>query len=86
VLQFITLQPDGTLKRVNFSVLNDAHYIHNQNTPSTDWVITHGLGKIPSCTILDFDMIRVDAVEQHVSNNELHLHFDREFAGMAILN
>ena len=86
MLQFITLQPDGTQKRINFNVISDAHYIHNQATAATDWIITHNLGKIPSCIILDSDMIRVDAVEQHISNNELHLHFDRAFVGMAILN
>lgn len=66
--------------------LTDASYTHNQLISSTEWVITHGLGKKPSVTIVDSgDNVIVGEVH-YDSLNQVTITLAGATSGKAYLN
>ena len=68
------------------SLGEDAHYIHNQLAPSTEWLITHNLGKKPAVTVVDSadEVIIGDVI--YLDDNRVRLRFSAGFSGKAYLN
>jgi hypothetical protein len=64
----------------------DKNYYHTQAMPSTDWTITHNLGKYPSAAVLDTGMNRIFGDEEYVDENTMVLRFSVAFSGTATLN
>lgn len=67
----------------------DKTYIHEQDTPSDTWQITHNLGKMPSVTVIDSGgSVCIGAVTYDSSDpmNKLTVEFTCSFSGKAILN
>lgn len=64
----------------------DLNYVHNQTVPAVTWNVTHGLGKIPSCTIIDSagDYILADVA--YPDNNTVTINLTGSMAGRAIFN
>lgn len=65
---------------------NDKTYVHEQLSPTTQWIITHNLGKYPSVTITDSAGNVVVGDIKHESTNKLTVSFTAAFAGKAFLN
>lgn len=64
----------------------DAGYTHQQATPATEWVINHGLTKIPDVTILDSAGSVVEGDVTYPSLNSAVVTFSYPFAGTAHCN
>lgn len=65
---------------------NDATYIHNQMTPSSEWVINHPLNKYPSVTIVDSAGTVHVADVSYDSASQITIQMNASFAGKAYLN
>lgn len=63
-----------------------ATYIHNQNTPSSSWTITHNLSCFPSVSVVDSANNVVFGEVNYLSNNALTVTFSGSFSGQAFLN
>lgn len=64
----------------------DKHFTYTQATPSATWHITHGLGKVPSVTVIDSAGSSVVGDCEIVDNNNIILYFNGAFSGKAYLN
>lgn len=62
------------------------YHVHEQESASASWSITHNLGRCPSVTIVDSAGTEVVGDVQHVTSNEVHLTFAAPFSGKAYLN
>jgi hypothetical protein len=60
-------------------------YIHMQSVPATAWTITHGLGFIPSVTVIRSDGTETFGTVLHLDNNTTQVSFGGAFAGIAYL-
>lgn len=65
---------------------SDAHYVFEQDTPSTLWLVDHALGKHPSVTVVDSAGTQVEGGVDHVDENSLTITFGYAFSGVAYLN
>jgi hypothetical protein len=65
---------------------SDAHYLHTQGAASATWVVTHGLGKRPSVTVIDSQGDEVEGDISHDSTTQATLTFSAPFAGVAFFN
>ena len=61
-------------------------HIHTQTTASSQWTVTHNLGKFPSVTIVDSANMKVIGDIQYVSNNQVIIRFSEAFSGKAFIN
>ncbi len=94
----VTFEPGGTITSVNVqdalielsqqitAGTGDAHYVHNQASPSATWTIVHNLGKKPSVEIVDSAETVVEGNVQYVDNNVVTVTFSSGFSGKAYLN
>lgn len=64
----------------------DLGYVHIQNTPSTTWTITHGLGFIPNITVVDSGGTVVEGSYNYPNANTVVLTFSSLFSGKAYLS
>lgn len=64
----------------------DKHFEHNQTSASSNWSITHNLGKFPSVTVVDSAGNFVVGEVIHLNNNNLTVSFRGSFSGKAYLN
>lgn len=64
----------------------DANFTFEQSPAAETWIITHGLGKYPSITIVDSAGDEVEGNVNHVSVNQVVLSFSAAFSGRAFLN
>ena len=61
-------------------------YIHHQNESSTDWVIAHGMNKMPNVKVLDSTGELVYGTVTYNGFNEVRIHFSGSFSGKAYLD
>jgi len=61
-------------------------FIHDQIASSNTWVISHGLGKYPSVSIVDTGNTVIIGDVVYLSTNELQVSFTAIFSGKAYLN
>lgn len=61
-------------------------YTHNQIAASASWVISHGLEKYPSVTVVDSGGSVVIGEITYNSENQITLTFQSQFSGKAYLN
>lgn len=61
-------------------------YIHHQNESSTDWVIAHGMNKMPNVKVLDSTGELVYGTVTYNGFNEVKIHFSGSFSGKAYLD
>jgi len=61
-------------------------YVHNQNTPSALWTITHNLNSYPAVTVIDSAGGNVVGDVNYVSSNQITITFSGSFSGQAFLN
>lgn len=64
----------------------DAHFTHDQETPSDEWTIVHNLGKYPAVSVVDSGGSEWQTSVDHVSADELVIRFSAPFSGRAYLN
>ena len=74
----------STLTPVGIST--DKHYKHTQYSSETEWLITHGLDKIPSIVCYDTAGNTIYATIETVNNNTTKIKFGFPIKGTAILN
>ena len=70
----------------DFDFTGDKHYIHNQNTASAVWTVTHGLGKNPAVTVVDSAGTEVVGDVAHINKNTTKITFSAAFSGKAYFN
>lgn len=61
-------------------------YIHEQIMSSSEWVISHGLGRYPSVTVVDSAGSVVYGDVKYMSRDEVLITFASEFSGKAYFN
>jgi hypothetical protein len=61
-------------------------HIHNQSAASTEWVITHNLGKYPSVSVVDSSGAEVIGEVEYLTDTQLKVKFSAAFSGKAYLN
>lgn len=64
----------------------DLTYLHIQERASSEWSITHSLGKYPSVSIIDTAGSQVEGEVTYISLNEIKIEFSSPFSGKATLN
>ena len=74
---------DGALFLAPPNTKPDAYYRHTQNTPSTTWVIVHGLNKRPAITVTDSAGTVVNGSIHHDSAVQATASYSVAFAGYA---
>lgn len=67
-------------------VTGDKTYVHTQRQPSAEWVVSHGLGKMPSVTVVDSAGTQVIGDVLYLDSNRVKLTFSGAFAGKAFFN
>lgn len=67
-------------------VSTDKHYKHTQYSSETEWLISHGLNKIPSVTCYDNSGNTVFATIEVLDDNTIKIKFGFPIKGTAILN
>lgn len=68
----------------SFTLQNN--YVHDQQTASATWVITHNMGKYPSASIVDTANDEVVGEVRYNSTNQLTISFSAAVSGKAYLN
>ena len=64
----------------------DANHVHDQGSASATWVVTHGLGKLCSVTVVDSANTVVIGDITYNSVNQVTLKFSGSFSGKAYFN
>lgn len=64
----------------------DKHYVHDQFTPSTVWIIYHTLKKKPSVTVVDTADTEFEGEIKYNSDHQVTITFNFPFSGYAYLN
>jgi hypothetical protein len=64
---------------------NTRRYVHEQGSPSTEWVITHPLGGKPSVMVVDTADTVVIGEVKYDSNTQITVRFTSAFSGFAYL-
>lgn len=77
---------DYFVSLLQVDVLSDKSYVHNQVAASSTWVITHGLDKKPSVTIVDSSDNIVVGDVTYSGSKSLIINFTATFSGKAYLN
>ncbi len=62
------------------------NYVHDQQTASTSWVITHNMNKYPSVNVVDTANDEVTGDVKYNSLNQITISFTAAFSGKAFLN
>lgn len=65
---------------------SDAFFEYDQVVPASTWVITHGLGKFPSVTVVDSSGDTVFGDVHFNDTNTVTVTFSGAFSGVAYLN
>ena len=68
------------------SLAGDLNYTHDQIASSKTWVVTHGLNKYPSVSVVDSAGSLVVGEVVYLNSNQLVLTFNAMFSGKAYLN
>jgi hypothetical protein len=81
---------EETVKVVNVGTVIstgfDKNYVHDQNSPSASWTITHNLDKKPAVSVVDSAGTLIICDVQYDSNNQVTLTFDSSTSGKAYFN
>ena len=75
--------PQGPAGTLDYGQLG---YVHLQNSASTVWSITHGLGFIPNITVVDSGGTVVEGSYNYPNANTVVLTFSSAFSGKAYLS
>lgn len=82
--QVLVAKADGT---VNWERAPSADtFVFTQNTPATQWDITHTLNKLPSVMVVDTGNTVVQGQITYTDNSNITINFTAGFAGKAYLN
>lgn len=86
----ITLTTNGNGGNATFvdNVLNipREHYVHDQQTASASWTVTHNMNKFPAVSIVDTANDEVIGQVTYNTLNQLTITFTAAFSGKAYLN
>lgn len=63
----------------------DTH-VHTQGVPSASWVVTHGMNKYPSVSVIDSAQNEVVGDVEYDSLNQVTITFASAFSGYAYFN
>jgi hypothetical protein len=75
--------PQGPSGQIDPTALG---YAHTQNSASTTWSITHGLGFTPNITVVDSGGTVVEGSYNYPNANTVVLTFSSSFSGKAYLS
>lgn len=66
---------------------NDLYYLHEQSTPSNNWIIPHNLGNTYKHVTIydDNDVVMIGNVEA-ISQNGIRIQFNKPVTGKAIIS
>lgn len=66
-------------------LISSNSYLHIQNSPSAEWIVSHNLGRYPSVTVLDSAGSVVLGTVVNDSLNNCRIQFSVPFSGKASL-
>jgi hypothetical protein len=75
--------PQGVTGSIGPQGLPGSHFAHVQDIADSVWLITHGLGRIPSITVLDSAGDEVEGDYSYPDLNSVILVFSAPFGGSA---
>lgn len=75
-----------TMLFYDYEEYGDKNYLHQQDVPSSDWVVNHNLNKFPSVSIVDSANREVVGQVTYDSLNQATLTFSAPFSGKAFFN
>jgi hypothetical protein len=61
-------------------------HVHNQDTISSEWTMTHGLGFIPNITVVDNDGRVIEGSYHYVDSNTVVATFTEQISGKAFFS
>lgn len=64
----------------------DGNFVYTQSTESQTWIVTHGLDKYASVTIVDIDKNIIHADVEYNSTNQVTINFSKPVRGSAYIN
>lgn len=64
----------------------DKNYIHRQDTASSEWIVSHNLGKKPAVVVVDSAEDVVYGNITYTNDNTVTLTFSGPFSGKAYFN
>lgn len=65
---------------------SDASYVHSQSTPTTTWIVNHGLNTRCSVQVVDMSGNQIIAQVDWIDNNTVHVLFNIPAAGYVYCN
>jgi hypothetical protein len=71
---------------ITIPICPDKTYVYDQSSPASIWLITHGLNKFPSVSIVDSANDLVIGDVTYLDENNLKVIFSAPFSGRAYLN
>ena len=69
---------------MTFFVAAAQRFEHVQSTPSTEWVVNHNLGVLPSVTVYSPGLVKITAEVAHTSTNQTRIRFNTAQTGLAV--
>jgi hypothetical protein len=87
----IEVNSGGCLTRINLNpavtiAQNIGSFMFTQATPSTSWVINHGMGKVPNVFTEDTEGNDIVGIIEIIDSNLLKVYFNQPVAGKAYLS
>lgn len=68
------------------NIASDKTFVFNQLAPSDTWLITHGLNKFPSVSVVDSGGTVVIGTVDYINENSVTVTFNGSFSGKAFMN
>ena len=66
--------------------LADKTFTFSQASASTEWIVTHGLGKFPAVSIRNDSNEEMEAGIVHININEFRVYFNNATSGIVVCN
>lgn len=83
----INLNPAITIQQnPNVTVNTNSSFEFTQQTPSTEWIITHNMNMIPNVTTADLLGNAIEGIVQVIDSNIIHIFFNTPSSGRAYLS
>ena len=76
----------GNKTAADLGIKEDKNHVYEQPFETTEWNITHNMGKYPSVMVVDNDLNQVWAEVQYIDLNTVKIRFTYDFTGKAFLN
>ena len=85
-IMVVTSEQENLISCSDLSDYIDKSYVHNQNSASNEWTVTHNLRKYPTIHVQDSAGTNVIGDIEYIDANTLKIYFSSAFSGKAYCN